>query len=143
MPKLLDPTSISVGNEWYPYDTNQLLNNSLLALIALAGGALALGLTGRKMDVRTATTFLAALLFSIMLFKARRFVEYFPPFALMFSVFAWAPLFSSHQPAEDAGRFRALLRANWHVVLLGMFGSGWNWEIHPRHPRSDRRIETV
>jgi hypothetical protein len=100
LPKLTNATSISVGNEWFPYDTGQILNNSLPSLIAFAGGALALGLTGRKMDVRTAFSLLAALLFGLMLFQARRFVEYFPPFALIFAAFAWAPLFSDTQPAS-------------------------------------------
>ncbi|HET9907106.1 MAG TPA: hypothetical protein VFQ23_10710, partial [Anaerolineales bacterium] len=62
-------------------------------LIAFASGTLALGLAGRKMDVRTAFAFLTSLLFGLMLFQARRFVEYFPPFALIFAAFAWAPLF--------------------------------------------------
>jgi hypothetical protein len=30
-----------------------------------------------------------------MLFQARRFIEYFPPFALIFAAFAWAPLLSA------------------------------------------------
>lgn len=120
VPKLLDPTSISVGNEWYPYNTDQLLNNSLLALIALAGGALALGFSGRKMDVRTATAFFAALLFALMLFKARRFVEYFPPFALIFSAFAWAPLMDVRQPSSEAKEWRTLLIANWNLILIGI-----------------------
>ena len=93
LPKLADATSVSVGNEWYPYDTGQLLKNSLPALIAFSSGILALGLTGRKMDVHTGTVLLAALLFVLMLFQARRFIEYFPPFALIFAAFAWAPLF--------------------------------------------------
>lgn len=120
VPKLLDPTSISVGNEWYPYNTDQLLNNSLLALIALAGGALALGFSGRKMDVRTATAFFAALLFALMLFKARRFVEYFPPFALIFSAFAWAPLMDVRQPSSEAKGWRTLLLTNWNLILIGI-----------------------
>ena len=93
LPKLTDATSISVGNEWFPYETAQLLENSLPSLIAFASGTLALGLAGRKMDVRTAFAFLTSLLFGLMLFQARRFVEYFPPFALIFAAFAWAPLF--------------------------------------------------
>ena len=93
LPKLTDATSVSVGNEWYPYDTGQLLKNSLPALIAFSSGILALGLAGRKMDVHTGTVLLAALLFGLMLFQARRFIEYFPPFALIFAAFAWAPLF--------------------------------------------------
>ena len=95
LPKLTDATSVRVGNEWYPYDTKQLLDNSLPALVAFASGALALGLSGRKMDSRTALGLFASLLFGLMLFQARRFVEYFPPLALIFAAFAWAPLFTA------------------------------------------------
>ena len=101
LPKLMEATSVSVGNEWYPYETLQLLKNSLPALVAFVSGALALGLAGRKMDLRTGTSFLIALLFGLMLFQARRFVEYFPPFALIFAAFAWAPLFVDPQPFDQ------------------------------------------
>ena len=97
LPKLTDATSVRVGNEWYPYDTGQLLKNSLPALVAFAGGTFALGLSGRKMDLRTTLGFFSALLFGLMLFQARRFVEYFPPFALIFAAFAWAPLLADLQ----------------------------------------------
>ena len=107
LPKLTDATSVSVGNEWYPYDTGQLLENSLPAFIVFSSGILALGLTGRKMDVRSGTGLLAALLFGLMLFQARRFIEYFPPFALIFGAFAWAPLLSQLEPASiTLARFR-------------------------------------
>jgi hypothetical protein len=92
LPKLSDATSVRVGNEWFPYETKQLLENSLPALAAFVSGILALGLAGRKMDIRTAFALLASLLFGLMLFQARRFVEYFPPFALIFAAFAWSPL---------------------------------------------------
>lgn len=93
LPKIADATSVRVGNEWYPYETKQLLENSLPALVAFASGTLALGLSGRKMETRTALGLFLALLFGLMLFQARRFVEYFPPFALIFAAFAWTPLF--------------------------------------------------
>ncbi len=88
--KLQLQESIRVGNEWYPYNTGQLLDNSPLALFAFVSGSFALGLTGRKMNVRTAAALLAALMFGAMMFEARRFVEYFPPFALIFTAFAWS-----------------------------------------------------
>ena len=124
LPKLMEATSVSVGNEWYPYETLQLLKNSLPALVAFTSGALALGLAGRKMDLRTATSFLIALLFGWMLFQARRFVEYFPPFALIFAAFAWAPLFPDpqpdpvHQPDLPRSRFLSALQSNLSVILL-------------------------
>jgi len=124
LPKLADATSVSVGNEWYPYDTKQLLDNSLPALMAFAGGILALGLTGRRMDVRTALGLLTALLFGLMLFQARRFVEYFPPFALIFAAFAWAPLFdrSSLPTPSDSSprRYVSILQHYFPALLLAL-----------------------
>jgi hypothetical protein len=96
LPKLVEATSVSVGSEWYPYDTSQLLSNSSLALAAFAGGALALGLYGQRMQARTAAAFLLACLFGLMMFQSRRFVEYFPAFALIFAAFAWAPLMHAY-----------------------------------------------
>ena len=124
LPKLTGATSVSVGNEWFPYDTGQLLKNSLPAFAAFAGGALALGLSGRKMDTRTALGFFAALLFGLMLFQARRFVEYFPPFALIFAAFAFSPLLADSSaapvsPTESSPpRFPARLQTHLALILL-------------------------
>jgi hypothetical protein len=134
LPKLADATSVRVGNEWYPYDTKQLLDNSLPALVAFASGALALGLTGRKMDARTALGLFISLLFGMMLFQARRFVEYFPPVALIFAAFAWAPLLESKpDPAQATSiprpQFMSLLQSYLPAtvlllaVVLGIVGS--------------------
>ena len=126
LPKLANATSVGVGNEWFPYDTKQILDNSLPALIAFAGGTLALGLSGRKMDVRTCFALLVSLLFGLMLFQARRFVEYFPPFALIFAAFAWTPLLSRPQPASvsPAGpllqRVGFVLYSHLPVLLLAL-----------------------
>ena len=120
LPKLTDATSVSVGNEWFPYDTQQLLDNSLPSLVAFAGGALALGLSGRKMDLRTALGLFVALLFGLMLFQARRFVEYFPPFALIFAAFAWTPLLEPRpaSAAEERPPLLAFLSSPYVPVAL-------------------------
>ena len=125
LPKLADATSVRVGNEWYPYDTKQLLDNSLPALVAFASGIVALGLAGRKMDARTALGLFVSLLFGLMLFQARRFVEYFPPFALIFATFAWAPLFSTAPNSAYASiptkpRFTSLLQNYLPVTFLSL-----------------------
>jgi hypothetical protein len=95
LPKLFETTSISVGSEWYPYNTAQILKNSLFALVAFISGTFALGFQGKRMDIRTAVSFVLAVLFGLMLFQSRRFIEYFPAFALVFAAFAWAPLIQS------------------------------------------------
>lgn len=103
LPKLFETTAVRVGNEWYPYQTAQLLANSGLALVAFVSGALALGMSGRRMDLRTALSFCLACLFGLMLFQSRRFIEYFPAFALVFAAFAWTPVF-----VKDPGTAQAI-----------------------------------
>ena len=95
LPKLTETTAVSVGSEWYPYETTQLMENSPLALLAFVSGIFALGWKDRRMDTRTTTTLLIALMFGVMLFQARRFIEYFPPFALVFAAFAWAQVLTT------------------------------------------------
>ncbi|MDI6694708.1 MAG: hypothetical protein QME21_06660 [Anaerolineales bacterium] len=117
LPKLAETTAVQVGNEWYPYTTRQLLENSPLALLAFIGGVAALGLNNRRMDVRTATGFLLATLFGLMLFQSRRFIEYLPPFALIFAAFAWAPLISQASPT--VGTLQDQMRRAAPALILG------------------------
>jgi len=91
LPKLGE-SAVSVGNEWYPYDTWALISNSGFALAAFILGAFALGWRGQKIDRGALAAFGLSIVFAVMLFKARRFVEYFPPFALIFAALAINPL---------------------------------------------------
>jgi hypothetical protein len=84
--------STPVGNEWYPYQTWTLVENSGLGLAAFAAGALALGWRGQRMDRPTLVAFALSLVFGFMLFKSRRFVEYYPAFALIFAALSISPL---------------------------------------------------
>ena len=120
LPKLVDATSVRVGNEWFPYNTQQILENSLPSLLAFGSGIIALGLSGRRMDARTAFALLTTLFFGLMLFQARRFIEYFPPFALIFATFAWAPLLADFRPAPVSSSSSPLkmISTNLPVILL-------------------------
>lgn len=137
LPKLTDATSVRVGNEWFPYDTKQLLDNSLPALLAFSSGVLALGLSGRKMDARTALGLLAALLFGLMLFQARRFVEYFPPFALIFAAFAWAAVLAP-APAPSRGFIPVLQNYLPALTLSLAVTISIVWSIAPAREAIDK-----
>jgi hypothetical protein len=143
LPKLLDATSVRVGNEWFPYETGQLLENSLPALAAFASGILALGLSGRKMDVRTAFALLAALLFGLMLFQARRFVEYFPPFALIFAAFAWTPLLSDPEPSRPDREEPSPWRRVQAGVPLTVLTLAVGFSLLRTLPAAHARMETL
>ena len=126
LPKLSDATAVSVGSEWYPYETTQLMENSPLGLLAFVSGVFALGLKDRRMDTRTATALFIAVMFGLMLFQARRFIEYFPPFALIFAALAWSSVLPPAAPAADPGshapphaeRQRGGRLVQWAPVLL-------------------------
>ena len=81
-----------VGNEWYPYDTWVLIENSGFAIAAFVLGVFALGWRGKKFDRATLTALALAVLFGFLTFKSRRFIEYFPAFALIFAALSASPL---------------------------------------------------
>ncbi|NLG97654.1 MAG: hypothetical protein GX491_09865 [Chloroflexi bacterium] len=120
LPKLVETTAVSVGSEWYPYTTAQLLENSPLALAVLASGILAVGLNDKRIDLRTLAGLGLVCLFGLMLFQSRRFIEYFPAFALVFAAFAWSPLLESR-----AGSPRLLRRAPALLLALVLLCGAW------------------
>jgi hypothetical protein len=92
-----------------------LLENSGLALLALAAGVVALGWQKRRLTLATALTFGLSVVFGLMLMRSRRFVEYFPPFAVLFCAFAWQPLLEGKSLSRMA---RAAVAVTAAVVLL-------------------------
>lgn len=132
LPKALGATEVSVGNEWFPYTTAQLMENSFPALVVFGLGLLSLGLSGRKMSMATAVGLLSAFLFGAMTFSSRRFIEYFPAFALIFSAFAsqslagrgaWLEQTLAALPARLQGRLLPY-RNIWGPLLGGMLVVG-------------------
>ncbi|MFN8458940.1 MAG: hypothetical protein U0401_30535 [Anaerolineae bacterium] len=101
LPKIIEiDSTANVGNEWYPYDTWALVENSAPALIAFVAGTLALGFSQRRISTRTLTLFLITILFGAFLFKSRRFIEYYPAFALLFCALAWTSLLEEWSQAR-------------------------------------------
>ncbi len=115
LPKL-GGDSIPVGNEWSPYKTWTLIGNSGFALAAFVLGTMALGWREKRMDKATLISLTLAVLFGYMLFKSRRFVEYFPPFALIFAAMAISPVLAGW--VKDFRRKRPYLRALIPTAML-------------------------
>jgi hypothetical protein len=100
LPKLTDNSTANVGNEWDPYQTWTLIEHATPSLLAFVAGAFALGLSQRRMNTNTATLFGVAILFGFLLFKSRRFIEYYPAFALLFCASAWTWLRAEWLPTK-------------------------------------------
>jgi hypothetical protein len=118
-PKVVAPVATSVGSEWYPYDTAQLIENAGATLLLLAGAFLLMALTRKQMGLRPTLGLLLVFLFGAMLFQSRRFIEYFPAIVLIFAAFVYAD-WRAAQPK----RWREL---SWIAVpiLLGFIVGGW------------------
>lgn len=122
--KLDFESSVTVGNEWYPYSTGVLMGNSAGALIALLLGFLYPTFAGRPQRDRIENTLLfVALVTLFMLFRSRRFIEYFPPFALLFCAAVWgrgaispALILRQYLPAKLPGRWLSAL--GWLIVVV-------------------------
>ncbi|MCC7208024.1 MAG: hypothetical protein IT323_12005 [Anaerolineae bacterium] len=82
-------SSVRVGNEWYPYTTGALMSNSGGALLALAAAMLRPALGSARRDRVSLTLLFVALLTLVMTLNSRRFIEYFPAFALLAAAAAW------------------------------------------------------
>ncbi len=122
-PKLIDATSVGVGNEWYPYQTATLLENSLPAFIVLAVGILAISLRGERISLRTLFMLLTTMAFGYLVFQSRRFVEYFPAFALLFCAFAvtdWLQYVNQTEDTDPSKRTSIAGFPRQMVFLLGI-----------------------
>ena len=78
----------SVGSEWYPYSSWAMLTMSIVAILSYAGGILLTNRDEWKADRARLFWFLTATLYFVLMMKSRRFVEYFPPAAILFFAFA-------------------------------------------------------
>ena len=137
-PKFGQPMT-SVGSEWYPYSTWELAQNTGGALLLWLLGALALGWQRRRIDRATLTALLLSMVFGLMLFRARRFVEYFPPFALIFAALSCGALLRDVQWSRAGGRWAALLVAGTLVAPLGSSLSAARQAMAQSEPASTYR----
>lgn len=114
-----EATAISVGNEWYPYSTWTLVENSGGALALFVLGAIGLGWRGQRMDRATLTALLLSVAFGFLLFKSRRFIEYFPAFTLIFAALSLGPVLET-QLNTQAGRRSWLLAGLVSLLALAL-----------------------
>lgn len=91
LPKISAP-AVVVGDEWYPYDTWTLVQHSGLSLLLVGAALLGLNWREKRMNSTELTLFLVTAVAGLLLFKSRRFIEYFPPFSLLFAAVCLGPL---------------------------------------------------
>ncbi|HKS28985.1 MAG TPA: hypothetical protein VJS44_14255 [Pyrinomonadaceae bacterium] len=82
----------SVGTEWYPYESWYFLGSCIIAFAAMMIGYVAYDWSDRRRAARPLLLMVFSTLLMIASFRSRRFVEYWPPFAVLFAAFSLQPL---------------------------------------------------
>lgn len=83
---------IEVGREWKPYTDPWFIVTMSAPLLAAWTGSLVLRLRmGPRLDARETTLLLVQFAFLLLTFKARRFIEYWPPFCLLSAAYLAGP----------------------------------------------------
>ncbi|MBX3080156.1 MAG: hypothetical protein KF716_00890 [Anaerolineae bacterium] len=119
--------SVRVGNEWYPYTTEALMDNSLGSLLLLGAAFLAPSFRRSGRDKIETALLLVALLTLAMVLRSRRFIEYFPAFALLVGAAAWGRStldWRAYFPEQFQTRW--LPRLVPLVLAVSVLGLGWH-----------------
>ena len=82
---------VAVGVEWDPYEAWAMLGISAVAFAVYLVGLLAFQYRERVFDLKPMFFLIVSVLLLLMTFKARRFIEYWPPFAALFAAFTISP----------------------------------------------------
>jgi len=85
--KMTGTYSVDVGVEWYPYETWVILGSSAVAFAIYAAALIAFDFRKRIQDVKPLFFLIVSGAMLLMAFKSRRFIEYWPPFAIIFAAF--------------------------------------------------------
>jgi hypothetical protein len=85
--------STSVGMEWYPYESWFFFYSSIVAFVAMVVGYVAVGRLEREGSARPLFFLFFSTLLLVANARSRRFVEYWPPFAVLFAAFALEAVF--------------------------------------------------
>jgi hypothetical protein len=83
--------SVDVGIEWYPYEAWAMLGISAVAFVAYFIGLLAFEYRERMRDLKPLFFLIVSFILLLLTFKSRRFIEYWPPFAVLFAAFTIVP----------------------------------------------------
>jgi hypothetical protein len=86
---------VDVGVEWYPYEAWPMLGISAVAFAVYFVGLLAFEYRERERDMKPLFFLIVSFLLLLMTFRSRRFIEYWPPFAVLFAAFTIGPRLKS------------------------------------------------
>ncbi len=123
---------IGVGGEWYAYGFSELVAGSAFASLLILLALAAMVIRWRRPSKQTLTLAILAAFFFVLTIKSRRYVEYYVPFAVLFSGFSLHDSLGDSRGREVWREFRRLfLQHPWSRWVAGslaaliLFGFGY------------------
>lgn len=132
---------IEVGQEWNPYsNTWWVLTMSAVPAVVWAGAVAVRARFGPRLNAKELALLLVNFAFLLLMLKARRFVEYWPPFCLLSAAYLSAPVLAGLPPLIPQPRPGEAARGNWATwPILGLAAACvafvlWNGAARPDAP---------
>ncbi len=120
---------VSVGREWNPYENVwDFAMRMGVPMTALATGIALRLLRGRRLRTSEWTTLVAALFFFALTLKARRFVEYFPVFAILATAMLASPALGMGRSTVARRSISADPVISGVKLMLGGWGLYASWQ---------------
>ena len=94
----VDDFVVSVGGEWYPYSSLDILTHFPIAIIAVVVGYVLFAPKAGKLPEKATFFLMFVTTLLVLQFRSKRFAEYFPPFAILFAAFSWQAFMSMSAP---------------------------------------------
>jgi hypothetical protein len=116
--KLTAQYSVDVGVEWYPYETWAILGGSALAFAIYFAALVAFDFRRRARDAKPLFFLIVSLVLLLMAFKSRRFIEYWPPFAVLLGAFTLSPALKRLNRASFARPLDAAVAAVASAIVI-------------------------
>ncbi len=113
---------VAVGAEWYPLTSWAIVQYAGVALAAQVGGWLLIRPEDREASARTIALLLFSTFLGLLAFKARRFFEYWPPFAVIFLASAIGPWINRARATEWPAAWKAAAYGATAAVTLSVVG---------------------
>ncbi len=116
--KLTASYSVDVGIEWYPYDSWVLVGSSAAAFAIFIFALVIFDFRRRIDDIKPLFFLLLSVALLLMAVKSRRFIEYWPPFAVLFAAFTINVRVSSQWFEKPREQILAAIAASFVAVVL-------------------------
>lgn len=117
-----DSGDVNIGREWNPHNTWFMLKDSGLTWALFFSAFFFSLIFGIKNKAKSAPLLLISLFFFFLVFRSRRSFEYWPPFCILFSAFAWDGLlpFKTEREIFAKKPFNIFLIV-FAITLFGIF----------------------